>query len=200
MLEQLRAQKRRIAGGVVAIALVALLCVGAFNMGRGYQANFGETLSVNPPIQGHLYVYVQSYRTYHDSDWHLAYAHHNVICTVGRNATCDYLFNQTFVAGAGTAFYYIAIGTGTGGGASSTTLVTEFTRATATYAGVAGVTYNCTLTKTWSAGTFSGQTISEAGVLNAASGGILFNYQSFTGITLASGDSLQVTFQFKIGS
>jgi hypothetical protein len=181
-------------------ALVVILCVGMFGLGRSYQALLSDHLGVNEPIHGYIVVRVCSPTQFHDSAWHLWYSHHNVITTVGRNASCDYLFNQTFVNGAGMAFYYIAIGTGTGGGTGSTALVTEFTRATATYAGKAGVTYNCTLTKTWAAGTFSGQTISEAGVFNAAAAGILFNDHSFTGITLAAGDSLQVTFEFQIGS
>jgi hypothetical protein len=191
---------QRILTVVAVVGLASILCLAMFNLGRVYEVHLNEYLSIDKlEPHGTIYVYKRSYREFHDSELHLVWSHSNVITLVGRNASCDYLFNQTFVNGAGTAFYYIAIGTGSGGGASSTALVSEFTRATATYAGVAGVTYNCTLTKTWAAGTFSGQTITEAGVLNAASSGTLWNYQDFTGITLQSGDSLQVTFQFQMG-
>jgi len=123
--------------------------------------------------------------------WQLAWSEHNVITNVGKDAIRDQ------IGGTATgAFHHLAIGTGSGGGVGSTTLVTEFARAEGTYA--EPVSYNFTITYTWIAGSFSGQTITEAGCLNLASGGILLNYQDFTGITLTAADSLQVEFEFMI--
>ena len=128
-----------------------------------------------------------------ESSFSLAYQEHNVITNAGRTALRPYI-GQT----PGNPFNYIGIGTGTGGGVGSTDLVTPFLRAQGTYATPSA--YNFTITYTWVAGTFSGQTITEAALFNAASGPTMFNYQSFTGITLQSGDSLQVQFNVQVGS
>lgn len=128
-----------------------------------------------------------------------AYAEHNVMCDLGLNDTAHHIGDQTWVNSNATtnAFKWIAIGTGTGGGAASETLLTEFARASGTFAPVASVNGNWTITYTWTAGSFSGQVITEAGVLNAAALGTLLNYQDFSGITLNVGDSLQVQFMFQ---
>ena len=128
-----------------------------------------------------------------ESSFSLAHAEHNVITNAGRTALRPYI-GQT----PGNPFNYIGIGTGTGGGVGSTDLVTPFLRAQGTYATPSA--YNFTITYTWVAGTFSGQTITEAALFNAATGPTMFNYQSFTGITLQSGDSLQVQFNVQVGS
>jgi hypothetical protein len=111
--------------------------------------------------------------------------------------------DQTYVNNNAStnAFRYINIGTGSGGGASSTNLTTLFDCQVGTFAEVSGVVGNWTLTYTWTAGAFSGETITEAGVSDIAlsdGSAIILNYQDFTGITLQSTDSLQVQFMFQV--
>ena len=120
-------------------------------------------------------------------------AHHNVITNAGRTALRPYI-GQT----PGAAFDYIAIGTGTGGGVGSTTLESEAFRAQGTYAAVGS--YNFTITYEWIASTFDGETITEAGVLNAAAAGTLLNYDDNFSRTLQSTDSLEVVVNFQVGS
>lgn len=121
-------------------------------------------------------------------------AYHNVITNAGRTALRGHIGDTTV-----NVWDYIAIGTGSGGGVGSTTLVTEFARNQSAYATVGS--YNFTLTFTWTAGNFSGQTITECGVLNAAAAGTLLNYDDgFSRGPLLADDSLQVTVNFQVGS
>jgi hypothetical protein len=154
------------------------------------QEGIGLNKQNEPTIHGHLKVLVMRGG---ESTFTLAWSEHNVITNAGRNQIRDQIGGT-----AGNAFDYIAIGSGSGGDASSTTLVTEEFRAQGTYA--EPTDYNWTITYTWTAGTFSGETITEAGCLNAAAAGILLNYQDFTGITLSASDSLQVQFEFMVTS
>lgn len=119
--------------------------------------------------------------------------HHNVITNAGRTALRGHIGDTTVAV-----WDYIAIGTGSGGDASSTTLVTEAFRAQGTYA-TAG-SYNFTITYEWAAGTFSGETITEAGVLNAAAAGTLLNYDDSFSRTLTASDSLEVVVNFQVGT
>lgn len=107
-------------------------------------------------------------------------------------------------AGSEAAFTYIAIGTGTtAAAAGDTTLQTEITtnggqRAAGTTSRVTTdvtndtarvvVTFNFT-------GSFA---VTEAGLLNAASSGVLLNRQVFTAVNVVSGDSLQVTIDIDV--
>jgi len=107
-------------------------------------------------------------------------------------------------AGSVPAFTYIAIGTGTTAAAlTDTTLEAEITdaggeRASATCTRVTTdvtddtaqdvVTFNFTGTKA----------VTEAGVLSAASSGVLLCRQVFTAVNVASGDSLQITFKVDV--
>jgi hypothetical protein len=120
-------------------------------------------------------------------------AYHNVITNAGRTALRGHI-GDTPVA----VWDYIAIGTGTGGGVGSTTLITEAFRAQGTYATVGS--YNFTITYEWPATTFSGETITECGVLNSNSGGTLLNYDDSFSRTLQSTDSLEVVVNFQVGS
>ena len=121
-------------------------------------------------------------------------AHHNVITNAGRTALRGHI-GDTAVA----VWDYLAIGTSTGGGVGSTTLENEYSRYQGTYATVGS--YNFTITFEWTAGNFSGQTIVECGVLNAAAAGTLLNYDdSFSRGPLQSTDSLEVTVNFQVGS
>lgn len=118
----------------------------------------------------------------------IAWEGHNSITTAGLNAIREQ------IAGTQTAdFDYIAIGSGTGG---TTTLNAEEFRAQGTYA--TGTTGVYTITYTWNAGTFTAETITEAGCFNAAADGIMLNYQTFSGIALTATDSLEVEFEFTI--
>lgn len=125
---------------------------------------------------------------------------HNLITNIGKLFVCDMLGNYSTVSGSDNNSQYLAIGTGSGGGVGDTTLQTEAFRAAATYA--EPVAYNYTISYTWPAGTFSGEAITEAGTFTTNTGGgdndIMLNYQDFTAITLQTGDSLQVTFEFQI--
>lgn len=121
-------------------------------------------------------------------------SHSNVITNAARSALRGHIGDTTV-----NVWNYIAIGTGSGGGVGSTTLVTEFSRYQGAYATVGS--YNFTIDFTWTAGNFSGQTITEYGVLNAAAAGTLLNYDdSISRGPLLAADSLQVTVNFQIGS
>ena len=121
-------------------------------------------------------------------------AHHNVITNAARTALRGHIGDS-----AVAVWNYLAIGTSTGGGVGSTTLENEYSRYQGTYATVGS--YNFTITFTWTAGNFSGQTITECGVLNAAAAGTLLNYDdSFSRGPLQSTDSLEVTVNFQVGS
>jgi len=116
----------------------------------------------------------------------IAWEGHNAMTALG----LDYICSQ--VSGTQAAdMDYIAIGSGTGG---TTTLNAEEFRAQGTY--TKGATGVFTINYTWVATTFDGEVITEAGCLNAAADGILFNYQTFAGITLTATDSLAVEFEF----
>jgi hypothetical protein len=192
-----RKEKARMAAAT-ALMIAIIVSVSFLALNTGYRLGLDEGLSLNreepeSALHGHLTVMVYRADT---GVWELAWSEHNVITNAGRDLIRDYLSNDTLTGLDTQAFNYIAIGTGSGGGASSTTLQTEFDRQIATYA--EPYSYNFTLTYTWAASSFDGDTISEAGVLNDATTGTLLNYQDFSGITLTSSDSLQVTFEFMI--
>lgn len=102
----------------------------------------------------------------------------------------------------GTAPNYIGIGSGAGTtAAADTTLFTEYT--TGTWTGYARVNATPTRTTTtvtndtiqWQA-TFTApaaETVTNAGNFDASTAGNLFDKGDFTGVALASGDSLQIT-------
>lgn len=107
-------------------------------------------------------------------------------------------------SGGEAAFTYVAIGTGTNAAAvGDTTLQTEITtnggqRASATASRVTTDVTNDTarLVVTF---TFTGSfAVTESGVLNAASSGVLLNRQVFSAVNVVSGDSLQVTHNFDV--
>lgn len=106
--------------------------------------------------------------------------------------------------GSEAAFTYIAVGTGTtAAAATDTTLQTELatsglSRAAATASRVTTDVTNDTaqLVKTFTVtGTAA---VTESGVLNAASSGVLLARQVFSAINVVNGDSLQVTWKFDV--
>lgn len=106
--------------------------------------------------------------------------------------------------GSEAAFTYIAVGTGTtAANAADTTLETEtatsgLSRAAGTASRVTTDVTNDTaqLTKTFSV--TGSVAVTESGVLNAASSGVLLCRQTFSAINVVNGDSLQVTWKIDV--
>ena len=116
----------------------------------------------------------------------------NIIVNVGFDFIADAIGKS---ASRPNVMSHIAVGTGTvAAAAGDTTLGTELARAAATYAHTAG-TKTFTFTCTFAAGTATGA-ITEAGVLNASTSGILFDRVVFAVINKGASDTLQVTFTF----
>lgn len=116
----------------------------------------------------------------------------NLIVDVGFDFIADAIGNS---ASRPAVMSYIAIGTGTtAADTANTALETEAARGAAVYAHTVG-TKVFTFEEEFAAGTGTGA-ITEAGVLNAASAGILLDRVVFSAINKAAGDSLTVTFTF----
>ena len=124
----------------------------------------------------------------------------NLVTTAGKAGVASRING----AGSEAAFTYIAMGTGTTAAAiGDTTLETELStsglsRANATASRVTTDTTNDTaqLVQTF---TISGTVaVTESGVLNASSSGVLLARQVFSAINVVSGDSLQITWKFDV--
>lgn len=107
-------------------------------------------------------------------------------------------------AGSESAFTYIAVGTGTTSPtASDTTLETELSadglsRASAT---ASRVTTDVTDDSARLVNTFSvtgTQAVTESGMFNAASSGVMLARQTFSAINVENGDSLQITWTIDV--
>lgn len=119
---------------------------------------------------------------------------HNLITDAGRTALRGHI-GDTAVA----VWDYIGIGTGTGGTTASTDVVTPYsTRGQGTYATVGS--FNFSITYEFAAGFFSGQTITEAGCFNGATGNTMLSYDDSFSRTLYASDSLEIVFMFQVGS
>lgn len=107
-------------------------------------------------------------------------------------------------AGSEAAFTYIAIGTGTtAAAATDTALQTEITtgggaRAAATVSRTTTDVTNDTARAVVTFNFTSTFAVTEAGLLNAASSGVLLNRQVFTAVNVVNGDSLQVTIDIDV--
>ena len=116
-----------------------------------------------------------------------------VACLMGTDITAGH-----------TAFDYIAVGTGTTTAtATDTILETEVTEKGLTRAAGAGTNITDTvaydtfqLVKSFSP--TSGYAVTESGVLNASSTGILLCRQTFSAINVSDGDTLTVTWKVKV--
>ena len=184
---------------VVVTVLMVSIIIGAAvyaAMGHAYRVGFNDGFGVNradgdePTLHGQLTVLV----LYGGSEeWEFVYSSENLITNAGRLVLCNHISDV-----ANTMFDYIQVGTGTGGSATSTDLVTPFsTRQQGTYADP--VDYNWTITTTFAAGFFNGENITEYGVFNAATGVTMLSYQEdAAGKILSSADSLQVIFEYMI--
>lgn len=122
----------------------------------------------------------------------------NLVTTVGKAG----IASRFAGSGAEAAFSYIALGIGTvAAGAGDTALGSEIidsglTRQLATVSRVTTTVTNDTArcTYTWTAtGT---KAVTESGVLNAASVGVLVNRQVFSAVNLVNGNSFQATHDF----
>jgi len=107
-------------------------------------------------------------------------------------------------AGAEAVATYLAVGTGTtAAAATDTTLQTEIVDS-----GLARVNASAsrtTITQTNDAATLittftvtGTKAVTEAGVLNAASSGVLFARSVFTAVNVVNGDSLQLTYKIQV--
>lgn len=114
---------------------------------------------------------------------------HNLITNSGYNYLCDSFANSTRPA----AMEYIAVGTGsTAPALTDTTLATELRRLKALYTH----TYNnkfLTLSATFGAGVATGA-LTEAGIFNAASGGIMFDRVTYPIINKDALDTYVISF------
>ena len=115
----------------------------------------------------------------------------NVITNVGLNKTAEK------VGGVGTVanFDYVAIGTGTtAASAGDTALEAEITTGGGERVQVTPTVSSNVLTLTNTFNFTSDFAVTEAGILNAASGGDLYAHSVFSAINVSNGDSFQITF------
>lgn len=127
----------------------------------------------------------------------------NIVTDTGRAEVANLL------AGTGTAFTYLAIGTGTNAASvAQTALQTELvdvgqglTRAAAVVTRVTTSVANDTeqLVKEWTCNATVAVTIAvtEVGALNAASLGVTLGRQVFAAVNLVANDKLQITYKFQ---
>jgi len=178
-------KKKDTAIGLVLVTLL-IATLGFTFIQRAEILNLQEQIGAGDGERGDIGAWMTFRVIQEDGSSFIAWEGHNAMTPLG----LDYICSQ--VAGTQAADTdYIAIGTGTGG---TTTLNNEAFRAQGSY--TKGTTGVFTIDYTWVAGTFSGELITEAGTLNAAAAGTLFNYQTFSAITLTATDSLAVEFEF----
>ena len=116
----------------------------------------------------------------------------NLIVNVGFDFIADAIGKST---SRPSVMGYIALGTGTTAAAAmQSALVTEIDRNAATYAHTAG-TKTFTFTADFLAGDATGA-ITEAGVFNAATAGIMFDRVVFPVVNKGADDSLTAVFTF----
>ena len=116
----------------------------------------------------------------------------NLIVNVGFDFIADAIGKS---ASRPSVMGYIALGTGTtAAAATQSALVTEIDRNAATYAHTTG-TKTFTFTADFLAGDATGA-ITEAGVFNAATAGIMFDRVVFPVVNKGSDDSLTAVFTF----
>lgn len=118
----------------------------------------------------------------------------NIILNAGFDYICDAICKAS---SRPNAMGYIAVGTGSAAAvATQTALTSELTRKAATYSHTAG-TKVMMLTTTFGAGEGTGA-ITEAGVVNGASGGTFLDRLTFAVINKGVDDELTMTFQFSL--
>jgi len=121
----------------------------------------------------------------------------NTICNLGIKAIIGLAGNID----SQTAFTYLAVGVGTSAAAATdTTLETEITDSGLERASVTPTSETTTvtddtlqLTKTWTA--TGSKAVTEVGILNAASAGVLLGHQVFSAVSVDPGDTIAITYQ-----
>lgn len=115
----------------------------------------------------------------------------NIIVTTGKNLVA------TLVAGSGTSFTHMAIGTSaTAEALTNTTLGTETGRVLLTGKTVASNVIS--FTGDFPAGTGTG-TIVEAGIMNASSSGVMLNRATFSSVSKTASDALKISWDVTFG-
>lgn len=118
----------------------------------------------------------------------------NIILNAGFDYICDAIGKAS---ARPNVMGYIAVGTGTTTAAvGQTALISELTRKAATYSHTTG-TKLMTFTTKFEAGQATGA-ITEAGLVNAASGGTFLDRLTFDVINKGINDDLTMTFQFTL--
>lgn len=123
----------------------------------------------------------------------------NLITSAGKAG----LASRANGSGAEAAFTYIALGTGTtAAAAGNTTLETELaasglSRANATASRTTTTVTNDTARLVYSFTVTGSAAITEAGILNAGSGGTLLCRTVFSAVNVINGDTLQATYDVK---
>jgi len=137
--------------------------------------------------------------------------HGNLIETVETpNAVMNLGFKEvacligTDITSGHTAFDYIGVGTGTTAAtATDTTLETEITengltRAAGTGTNITDAVAYDTFQLVKSFSPTSTYAVTESGVLNASSSGVLLCHQTFSAINVTNGDTLTITWKVKV--
>lgn len=125
---------------------------------------------------------------------------HNLITSAGKAGVASRINGS----GAEAAFTYIAVGTGTtAANVADTTLETEIVdsgleRAAATASRVTVDVTNDAARLVYTFSVTGTKAVTESGVLNASSSGVLLARQVFSAVNVVNGDSLQVTWTFDV--
>jgi hypothetical protein len=190
-------EKTLLVSAIMLILVIGTLATYSYNMGVNNTLNdlrdennklldLVENLGAGDGERGDTGAWMTFTVIHEDGSRVIAWEGHNAMTPLGLDYICEQVSGTQ-----STDMDWLAIGDGTGG---TTTLNNELFRAQGSY--TAGSTGVFTIDYTWVATTFSGEVITEAGTLNQASTGVLFNYQTFSGITLTVTDSLAVEFEF----
>jgi len=120
----------------------------------------------------------------------------NTITTFGDRLVADQMSDS-----GDTGISHMAVGTGTGGGASNNSLVTENDRnaITSNTQGSGVADNDIVVVGDWAAGDATAA-ITEAGIFNAASGVGMFCYASFSAINKGASDTLQINWTITFGA
>lgn len=132
------------------------------------------------------------------------WSHRRLVSNLITNAGAAGIASRINGSGSEAAFTYIAVGTGTtAASVSDTTLQTEtaasgLSRAAATVSRVTTDVTNDTARNTVTFTVTGTVAVTESGVLNASSGGVLLARQVFSAVNVVNGDSLAVTWSFDV--
>ena len=123
---------------------------------------------------------------------------HNIITDAGKTEVAGLMLTDV----GGTAFDYLEIGSGnTAETTSDTALEYPISRmaASGTRTTISSTNDTAQLQITFTNGTGSNWPVTEAGVFNASSAGTMLARKTFDVLNIADGDSLQLTYQVRVG-